>query len=89
MALMDEIRIAQRDAGEAAVTQNLERMGLGLKNTQTEEQKIAELTAQAHRARDAAEKAWYALFAALPVGPERTQASVVFDRIRNATRRIC
>lgn len=29
MSLIDEIRIAQRDAGEAAVIRNLERQGLG------------------------------------------------------------
>lgn len=28
MSLLDEIRIAQRDAGESAVVANLERMGL-------------------------------------------------------------
>jgi hypothetical protein len=42
------------------------------------------LTANAHAARLSAEKAWYELFYALPVGAERTHASEVYERIRRA-----
>lgn len=82
MSLMDDIRIAQRDAGEAAVIANLARMGL-----ETEQAKIERLTATAHATLRAAEKAWYELFGELPVGADRCHASDVYERIRHATRR--
>ena len=57
------------------------------KPSQTEAEKIEQLTKDAHAARLTAEKAWYALFCELPVGPDRTHASAVYERIRCATRR--
>jgi hypothetical protein len=82
MSILDQIRIAQRDAGEAVVAANLERLGLAPKSAPT----LDELRANAFKARDAAEKAWYALFCEAPVGDERTWASEVYENIRRATR---
>lgn len=48
--------------------------------------KFEALRAEAFKAREAAEKAWYALFSELPVGNERVWASDVYDNIRCATR---
>lgn len=85
MSILDEIRVAQRNAGEEAVLANLERMGLGLKMSEADT--IEKLRKDAQAARVVAEKAWYALFCALPVGEERIHASDVYERIRCATRR--
>lgn len=49
-------------------------------------EKIEQLRQAAHATRREAEKAWYALFCALPVGEERIYASNVCERIRCATR---
>lgn len=49
-------------------------------------EKVAHLKGLFLAARDAAEKAAHAYFAACPVGPERIWASEVFENIRNATR---
>ena len=82
MSTLDEIRIAQRNAGEAAVIANLERLGLASKSVPT----LEELRTNAFKAREVAEKAWHAFFCELPVGDERTWASEVFENIRCATR---
>lgn len=62
---------------------------LKIKGFTAEEQdleKVAHLKGLFLAARDAAEKAAHAYFAACPVGPERIWASEVFENIRNATR---
>ena len=82
MSTLDEIRIAQRNAGEQLVIANLERLGLVAKTAPT----LEELRAIAFKAREQAEKGWYAFFCELPVGDERTWASEVYDNIRCATR---
>jgi len=51
----------------------------------TEEQ-IEELRKDFNSKRLAAERAAYALFCALPVGAERSQAAEVYENVRTATR---
>jgi len=53
----------------------------------TEAQKIDAARTAAHRALDAAEKAWYELAGLIDVGPERTRAFMVYENVRNARRR--
>ena len=52
-----------------------------------EREKIAAMTTEARLKLRDAERAWYALFGALPVGEERVWAAAVYERIRCATRR--
>lgn len=47
MSLIDEIRIAQRDVGEAAVIRNLERLGLGSVGGYATAEETASVTRQA------------------------------------------
>lgn len=51
-----------------------------------EEQEFEKLRNEFSRLHQETEKAAHALFAALPVGPERIRASDVYENIRNATR---
>lgn len=52
----------------------------------TAKDELEALRAEACKARDVAEKAWYALFSELPVGNERIWASEVYENIRCSTR---
>lgn len=51
---------------------------------QTEAEKLAAAKDNAHRALDAAEKAWHAYAAMLDVGRERSRAFEVFENVRQA-----
>lgn len=82
MSTLDEIRIGQRNAGEQVVIANLERLGLVTKPAPA----LEELREIAFKAREQAEKAWYAFFCELPVGDERTWAAEVYENVRCATR---
>lgn len=53
---------------------------------QTEAEKLAAAKDAAHRALDAAEKAWYAYAGMADVGPERTRAFEVYESVRCARR---
>lgn len=79
--LIRQIQITQRNAGEAAVTAHLEASGLIVKS---EAEQLADARTAAHRALDAAEKAWYAYAALIEVGPDRTHAFEVYDNVRQA-----
>lgn len=57
------------------------------RKTEIEAQQISLLQSDAHAKLREAEKAWYALFCALPVGDDRTKANDVYENIRCATRR--
>lgn len=81
MSLLDEIQIAQRNAGEAAVIANLDRLGLV-----SDEEKLALAKEAAHRALTAAERAWYEYAGLVDVGPERTRAFEIYENVRNARR---
>ena len=52
----------------------------------TEAQKIAHAKETAHKASNAAEKAWYDYAALLDVGSDRTRAFETYENIRNARR---
>lgn len=52
----------------------------------TEAQKIDAARTAAHRAADAAERAWYELAGLLDVGPDRTRAFTVYENLRHARR---
>lgn len=52
----------------------------------TEEQKAAAAKEAAHRALDAAEKAWHEYAGLCEVGRERTQAFTVYQNVRGARR---
>lgn len=52
----------------------------------SEEEELQALKNSAHQKLREAEKAYYALFCATPVGRAREIAAVVYERIRNATR---
>ena len=54
---------------------------------EVERKQLAALTTEARLKLREAEKAWYALFGALPVGDDRIWAAAVYERIRCATRR--
>ena len=49
-------------------------------------QTLASMSAIAHRATGAAEKAWYEYAAMIEVGPERTHAFQVYENLRLARR---
>lgn len=53
----------------------------------TEQEQFDELLAEAQKKLREAEQAWYAAFAAAPLGNQRVMASTVYERLRNATRR--
>ena len=52
----------------------------------TESQKIAHAKEMAHKAANAAEKAWYDYAVLLDVGSDRTRAFETYENIRNARR---
>lgn len=52
----------------------------------TEEQKLEAARHAAHRALDAAEKAWYAYAGMIDVGPDRIRAFDVYQNVRLARR---
>ncbi len=53
----------------------------------TEDQKLESARAGAHRALEAALKSWYEYAGMCEVGPERTQAFEVYERIRRSRMR--
>ena len=81
--LVAEIQAAQRSAGEAAVSALLEASGLV---TKSEAEKLEEAKTKAHRALDAASKAWYEYAAMCDVGHDRTRAFMVYENVHNARR---
>lgn len=81
--LLNRIYAAQRNAGEAAVIAHLEASGLAEKS---EAQKLEEARTFAHRALDAASKAWHEYAAMCEVGPDRTRAFELYENVRNARR---
>lgn len=52
----------------------------------TDAQKVAAARAAAHRALDAAEKAWYEYAGLIDVGDERTRAFDVYQNVRQSRR---
>ena len=52
----------------------------------TEVQKLASAKNAAHRALDAAEKAWYEYAGLCDLGPERTRSFTVYEIVRHARR---
>ena len=56
-------------------------------SVEMERKHIELLTRDAYEKLLAAEKAWYALFYALPLGHERERASDIYENVRCATRR--
>lgn len=52
----------------------------------TEAEKLERARAEAHRALDAAERAWYAYAGMIDVGPDRTRAFTVYEQVRMARR---
>lgn len=81
--LIARIQAAQRDSGERAVIASLEARGLV---TKSEAEKLAEAKAEAHKALDAAARAWYAYAGLCDVGPERIRAFDVYEKVHNARR---
>lgn len=53
----------------------------------SEQAQFEALLAEAQRKLREAETAWYAAFAAAPLGDQRIMANAVYERLRNATRR--
>lgn len=68
----------------AVLTERIE--AFGVIPAATEAQKIEAARTAAHRAADAAEKAWYELAGLIDVGPDRTYAFQVYENLRHARR---
>lgn len=79
--LIARIQLAQRDAGERVVMESLAQSGLALASPQ---EKLQAAKDAAHRALDAAERAWHAYAAQCEVGPDRVAAFGVYDNVRRA-----
>ena len=65
-------------------------VGLAVTATESaemERQQIELLKRDAYAKLLAAEKSWYAVFCALPIGDERIRASEIYENVRCATRR--
>lgn len=70
-----------------ALDAELQRLrGVGFLPAEVENEKVMHLRSVFMKARDVAEKAAHAYFAACPVGRERELASKVYENILNATR---
>lgn len=63
-----------------------ELIAAGFLQEDKDREKVAYLKEEFMKARDVAEKAAHAYFAACPVGPERIRASDIYENIRNSTR---